>query len=181
MNNQELEELWDTKLSGWAWQIREEFLELLRIMQQKEIKKVLEIGCYEGGSAAGFLAIGCRVVSIDITRTKRVDSLIKNPGLSTFRFIDRAHIAQNIDAFYAKYDLLFIDGDHSYKNCKKDYEEFSSEVKPGGMIVFHDICSSELHRRQGCQVDKFWIEIRGEDYDEIVTNGEWGGIGIKYL
>ena len=36
------------------------------------------------------------------------------------------------------YDLLFIDGDHSYTGVSLDYHKFELFVKKGGYIVFHD-------------------------------------------
>jgi hypothetical protein len=36
-------------------------------------------------------------------------------------------------------DLLFIDGDHTEAGCRKDWCMYRSFVRPGGIIVFHDI------------------------------------------
>jgi len=36
-------------------------------------------------------------------------------------------------------DLLFIDGSHIYKDVKKDFELFFPWVKPGGLVLFHDV------------------------------------------
>lgn len=36
-------------------------------------------------------------------------------------------------------DLLFIDGDHSYKECANDIQIWSKHVRPGGIICGHDI------------------------------------------
>jgi hypothetical protein len=33
---------------------------------------------------------------------------------------------------------LFIDGDHTYKGVKMDFEMYQELVKPGGFIVFDD-------------------------------------------
>ena len=41
-------------------------------------------------------------------------------------------------AFDRKLDLLFIDGDHSYKGCKADAELWLPKLKPGGIVAFHD-------------------------------------------
>lgn len=35
-------------------------------------------------------------------------------------------------------DVLFIDGDHTYKGVKDDWDNFSPFVKPGGWVVLHD-------------------------------------------
>ncbi len=38
-----------------------------------------------------------------------------------------------------KIDLLFIDGSHLYEDVKADFELFFPWVKPGGMVLFHDV------------------------------------------
>jgi predicted O-methyltransferase YrrM len=37
-----------------------------------------------------------------------------------------------------KIGMLFIDGDHSYKWCKHDFEAFEKHLVPGAIVVFHD-------------------------------------------
>lgn len=36
-------------------------------------------------------------------------------------------------------DLLFIDGSHIYEDVKSDFELFFPWVKPGGLVLFHDV------------------------------------------
>lgn len=35
-------------------------------------------------------------------------------------------------------DCIYIDGDHRYEGCKKDFEIYSPHLKPGGVIFFDD-------------------------------------------
>ncbi len=35
-------------------------------------------------------------------------------------------------------DFLFIDGDHSYESCKRDWELYRPLMKPGSIVAFHD-------------------------------------------
>lgn len=37
-----------------------------------------------------------------------------------------------------KIDVLFIDGDHSYRGVKKDFELYSQILSPNGIIIIHD-------------------------------------------
>jgi predicted O-methyltransferase YrrM len=74
-------------------------------------------------------------------------------------------------------DLLFIDGDHTYKGVREDFEMYSPLVRSGGLVVFHDIVEGPPDAVGG--VPRFWKEIkrRGE-VQEIVENWAQGGCGI---
>jgi predicted O-methyltransferase YrrM len=39
---------------------------------------------------------------------------------------------------YGPFDVVFIDGDHSYEGCKRDLVVAYSKVKPNGYILGHD-------------------------------------------
>jgi len=168
-----LQKLWSEKLEGRAWQVREEFLELLQIMKSKNIKNVLEIGTYKGGTSFGFLSIGCKVFSIDIVKQPEIAEL-EEQFKEDFRFALRA----DKTFLTPEFDMLFVDGNHRYEECRKDYEEFSPYIKKGGYIVFHDVIKSELHAQQECEVWKVWEEVKSKDNFQIIYNGTWGGIGI---
>lgn len=60
------------------------------------------------------------------------DKIIKVQGYSRNVFKDVISITNTID-------LLFIDGDHSYKGCKTDWDLYSPYLKSGSCVVFHDI------------------------------------------
>jgi cephalosporin hydroxylase len=79
-----------------------------------------------------------------------------------------------------KLDLLFIDGDHTYEGVKRDFETYSTLVRPGGVIAFHDIAENKM---ETCQVSRFWQEIKSRyRHEEIVESASqgWAGIGILY-
>ena len=78
-----------------------------------------------------------------------------------------------------KADLLFIDGDHTYKVVKKDWEMYSPLVKKGGLVIFHDIV---LHLQYPlCEVERFWKQLKKKrQVLEYIDQNDmsWGGIGV---
>lgn len=76
-------------------------------------------------------------------------------------------------------DLLFIDADHTYKGVKTDFLQYSPMVRPGGLIVFHDIRPSSDPQTQ---VEQLWVQLRGRyDVKEFVQPDRYGsehGIGL---
>lgn len=52
--------------------------------------------------------------------------------------IIKGDTSTSIDKVSEPVDFLFIDADHSYEGCKKDWEAWSPKVKIGGIVAFHD-------------------------------------------
>lgn len=77
------------------------------------------------------------------------------------------------------FDLIYIDGDHSYNGCKKDFEMYSPLINKGGIIVFHDINPT---KNSHIRVSQFWQEIKKQyKYKEIVDKNKPVGIGVLFL
>lgn len=73
-----------------------------------------------------------------------------------------------LDKYGGEIDLLFIDGDHSFRGVKNDYEKFSPKIKNGGVIVFHD------YNEKGAEwVTKFVDTV-------VVPSGFWWGWRVEY-
>ena len=78
-----------------------------------------------------------------------------------------------------KIDIAYIDGDHTYSGVKRDFELYRSLIKPGGLMIFHDIIP---HPNKNVEVPKFWQEIHKEyEFKEIVKNWDQNGSGIGIL
>jgi predicted O-methyltransferase YrrM len=61
------------------------------------------------------------------------------------------------------YDLIFIDGGHTYDCVKKDFHNYSKCLSEHGVIAFHDVCSDSCPG-----VPKFWHELQeshGAEYE----------------
>lgn len=76
------------------------------------------------------------------------------------------------------YDVVFIDGDHSYAGVLEDWR-FAQRLQGPRLIAFHDIADAVKHRREGCEVDRLWAEIKQtHKTDEKIVGCGWGGIGV---
>ena len=57
---------------------------------------------------------------------------------------------------------------------------YSGLVRPGGLIVFHDICKHA--EALNCQVDRFWQEVKNERRArEFVHDSNQGTCGIGVI
>lgn len=75
-------------------------------------------------------------------------------------------------------DLLFIDGDHTLGGVLADYALYAPLVRPGGLVVFHDIVR---HADPLIGVDVAWRALRrGQVCREFIdpAGGDWAGIGV---
>ncbi len=176
-----------------------EFLRLLTLIKKEKPLYLLEIGTASGGTL--FLltrtaAENAIIISIDLPGGLYGGgySILKFPLYKAFRlpkqnlFLIRANSHSKATLNQLKrilkgkhLDFLFIDGDHSYKGVKKDFEMYSPLVKRGGIVAFHDIAYSLSNINE---VYKFWEEIKQnyeyEEYSEKKNNIGYG-IGILRL
>lgn len=80
------------------------------------------------------------------------------------------------------FDLIFIDGDHTYEGVKMDWEMYHPFLKKDGLVAFHDIIDTQRHRDRNVHVAKFWNELKETGLYEVVEivdgSEDFGGIGI---
>ena len=127
-------------------QIREELYDFLKLLIEKNVKKVLQIGLGHFGSTQFCLSLICdEVVTVeyDIKNIANYANreLLYNQNKEHFIYGDSSDenvISQASN--YGKFDAVFIDGNHSYEYVKKDYKNYSPFVKQGGIVSFHDAC-----------------------------------------
>jgi predicted O-methyltransferase YrrM len=87
---------------------------------------------------------------------------------------------------YRPYDIVLIDGDHSYEGVKKDWL-FVKSLKPD-YVVFHDIVEGgkpDAKTGDTIGVPAFWQELKTKhkkyDFAEIISEGSAFGIGVVCL
>ncbi len=181
------------------FQVRSEYEDFIRrvFRDDNRPKNIMEIGSFNGGT----LFVSCRlaapggvIVSLDLPggefgggypewKTPLYKSfpqstqelhLIRGDSHS---FDSLAKVKEALDG--RQLDFLFIDGDHTYEGVKQDYEMYSTLVRPGGWIGFHDVAKHRAN--SGCEVDRLWQELKQDfecvDFINDVQQG-WAGLGL---
>lgn len=141
----------------------------------KRTLNYLEIGCYGGGSAILMLQRPkTNVVSIDLggpipmeTAVKNVERLKKHDNF--FKYIKgNSHDERVKNTAFNELrfiDILFIDGDHSYKGVIQDFKMYRDFVQDGGYIVFDDYADSQYSPSVRKAVDAI-VDLR-DDFEVI--------------
>ena len=60
-------------------------------------------------------------------------------------------------------DYLHIDGDHTYKGCRTDFEMYRPKVRPGGYITIHDSSTPMF------EIHKYVEELKADPDLEILS------------
>lgn len=181
-------------------QVREEISELLNLVAALHPKSILEIGTAGGGTLYLFSRIAkanARIVTVDLPKGQFKPDLValKIPLYRSFALGNQKICVIKGDSHDQRtqkevgeslgderIDFLFIDGDHSYTGVRKDFDTYSTLVRNGGLVAFHDIVPHPPET--GCEVNLFWREIKvAFPHSEIVKdwNQGWGGIGILHV
>jgi len=107
----------------------------------------LEIGTGSGGTLYLFSQLSekkAKIISVDLRHPSwKIDFYNKlvRPSQKLFLVGGDSHRIQTLNKIgrilkNQKLDLLFIDGDHSYKGVKSDFEMYKNLVKKGGVLHF---------------------------------------------
>jgi predicted O-methyltransferase YrrM len=181
-----------------------EFVSLLRLLKRRKLKTIVEIGTAQGGTLYTWCKIATSdalIISIDLPggpfgggytlndikkfrKHRRINQKLYFLRKDSHKQETKNKLLEILDG--RKIDFLFIDGDHSYRGVKKDFQQYSPLVKQRGLIVLHDILRHP--KVPECKVDKFWNEMKRKyKYVEFTDReddrgwGQWGGIGVIYI
>jgi len=174
-----------------ALQLTSEINRFMNLLSKLKLTKVLEIGTCDGGTLYAWTKVaevGAKIITIDLpdTYTDSNMQIFESFGVPKQQNIHLvrgdSHSSKTIKMVNDilngdKLDFLFIDGDHSYKGIKQDFEMYSPLVKKGGIISMHDIVLTERN-----EVPIFWNEIKKNyKYEEIMENPNQHGYGIGII
>ena len=139
------------------WQYPNQFSKYLCLLNAQNVSSYIEIGCRWGGT---FVLTNEYLKRFNnVTKSVAVD-IIDSPVLNycmlnnETQFIKVNSQSQEFAGYMKnnKFDLIFIDGDHSYEGVKSDYEICKNS---GKIYVFHDIVNSVCPG-----VVTFWNELK---------------------
>jgi predicted O-methyltransferase YrrM len=187
-----------------AWQIgmhqhEQEIGPFAMWLESRKPHNVLEIGTLKGGTAALWHGIATgSVVSIDLpdgrfggkdhgygeqqARNRNEELRRRFPRFTSALGDSHSPVMfEEVCRFFhpQMVDFLFIDGDHTYEGVKQDFMMYRTLVRKGGIIAFHDINDTPLHRVAGCRVDQLWNELP-QHKAEFNIHADWGGIGVTF-
>jgi FkbM family methyltransferase len=161
-------------------------------------KNILEIGTFLGGTfytMCKLSNVNGKKISIDCLdviapgsevvkqRHKEIDEYLVKFASNVVIIRDNSKSEQCLQKLEKELhgeslDFIFIDGDHTYEGVKSDFNNYKKYLKDGGYIAFHDIDYPSSTVSFGCEVYKFWNELK-EKYEFVeFKQGSFGGIGL---
>ena len=133
----------------WIQQHQEEFWNLIELLQKHKVKNILEIGSSHGGTLTFFKEL-MKDDGVLVAIENNKDIAFSLP--KSWSYIPENIYLLNNNSHHKKtwqsikkilgnklFDFIFIDGDHSYEGCIKDFELSFPFLKNGGIVAFHDV------------------------------------------
>ncbi len=134
---------------------------------------LVELGTFFGESYFGFCqaikekSIACNCYAVDTWKGDAHGGFYSEEIYADVEAYNRTHYSsfshlmqmtfdEALSYFSAgSIDVLHIDGHHSYESVRNNFESWIEKVRPGGIILLHDVCV----RTAGFGVWRFWEEL----------------------
>jgi predicted O-methyltransferase YrrM len=149
---------------------------LYRIVRGLDRANIAEIGRYKGGSTLLIAAAmdsestlwsyDLHVKLMTVELGPEIDAEIER-ALERYGLADRVHLivgdSKLVDPPAADFQLVFVDGDHSYEGVRGDYLNWRPALRPGGHLLFHDAAAHRPFAAGDPTVMRLITEIRATD------------------
>ena len=133
-----------------SWNSEVEVCKFVGILSSMiKAKNILEIGVFEGETAKEIILNkdkSANYFGIDIAdyRTEEVKELFEK-NRADLIFGKSIDVLRNFSP--QKFDLVFIDGDHSWENVLPEFKAVERVLAANGTIVYHDAIHMEAPRK----------------------------------
>lgn len=172
-----------------SWQYPTQFAPYLCYLADRDIRSYVEVGCRHGGTFIIVLEYIrrfsdlTRAVALDIVETPIMRDYASKIAGVEYRICSSLTAEARCYLGSCRWDLAFIDGDHSYEGCSSDFaavkdnakliglHDIVSDVCPGVVRMWREICHVTPHRRLFQAVDQY-IEVKQR------TCNRYLGIGV---
>jgi predicted O-methyltransferase YrrM len=132
-------------------QFQSELNSMIALYLERQPKRILEIGSWDGGTLKVWIdnaPPGATIVAIDLMHRNAMNydkwarpdvSLMLRAGSSA----DQA--GRDFIRCNGPYDWAFIDGSHDEPEVRSDVEACLESVRPGGLLLLHDVVPGKLN------------------------------------
>jgi predicted O-methyltransferase YrrM len=153
---------------------------LYTLVKGMDKPRICEIGTYFGGATCMMALAGGYIDTFDNYSSKTFDNYESSPILDVIELLkaykveDKCNVLKrdthtyDTKRFKNYYDILLIDGDHSYEGVKADYNNWIETLKYDGNLLFHDSCIARKGATGRAEVMQFMKEI---PYKKIIEVG----------
>jgi cephalosporin hydroxylase len=177
-----------TAVSLGAAQVEDELRQAIDLAGSTRPSVIVEIGCYKGGTLYAWRQVCERVYGISLLEDRKYDggepqgteshgAVVLNGD--SHDLLSREWLLSELDG--SPVDVLVIDADHRFEAVKRDIVAYAPLVRPGGLILMHDV----LLRHPGFpdeefQVWRMWEQLRPHcDSSVVGTQVGWGVIRVR--
>jgi len=136
-----------------------EFLDYL--VQNSGASSIDGVDLFEGITFSGDVD-GNNSISYDVGKSyiDLTEKYKNNPAVRLYKSDSSTFLASVADN---KYDIIYIDGDHSYEGSKKDLEQSFKKIKNGGYIMGHDY---EMNMKKAKTTYNFGVKQAVDEFCE---------------
>jgi len=126
-------------------QVASELEQMMALHARKKPRRLLEIGCWDGGTLREWLTNArpkSTIVAVDLEhRNRAAYDEWRKPDTNLILGTGSSQSDEMIALMqaHAPYDWVFVDGDHENWAVRSDVNVTLPLVKPGGVLLLHDI------------------------------------------